>query len=228
MKRKQIRFIGYCLTIGLIVALIMVIAACSSTSTSTPAPILSSIAVAPTSPSSLPVGYVQQFTATGTYSDSSTADITSQVIWASSDPNIATISSSGSVTAVAAGNTNITATLSGVTSPAVRLPVVVPISTPFTTPTTTSALTLSSIAVLPVSPVSLAVGSTELFTALGTYSDGSTTDITSKVTWTSSDPNIATISSQGLVTGVATGYATITAALSGVTSSAVSLTVGSP
>jgi uncharacterized protein YjdB len=106
--------------------------------------------------------------------------------------------------------------------------VVVPISTPFTTPTTTSALTLSSIAVLPVSPVSLAVGSTELFTALGTYSDGSTTDITSKVTWTSSDPNIATISSQGLVTGVATGYATITAALSGVTSSAVSLTVGSP
>jgi len=38
MKRKQLRFIVYCLTIGLIAALIMVVAACSSTSTPTSTP----------------------------------------------------------------------------------------------------------------------------------------------------------------------------------------------
>jgi hypothetical protein len=98
----------------------MVMAACSST------PTLSSIAVTPASPASLAVGSTQQFTATGTYSDDSTAAITSNVTWASSNTTIATISSAGLATGVAAGNTNITASLSGVTSPAVTLAVKAP------------------------------------------------------------------------------------------------------
>jgi hypothetical protein len=60
----------------------------------------------------------QQMTATGTYSDSSTADITDQVTWSSGDTNVGTISNGagteGEVTAVAVGSTVITATLGAV------------------------------------------------------------------------------------------------------------------
>ena len=49
---------------------------------------------------------------------------------------------------------------------------IVKVSAASTTSTTTSAATLSSIAVAPASPASLAVGSTQAFTATGTYSDG--------------------------------------------------------
>ena len=86
--------------------------------------------------------------------------------------------------------------------------------------------TLNSIAVTPNPSTNLAVGLTEQFTATGTYSDGSTKVITSKVIWASSDTTKATItSSGGLVTGVAAGTTNITAALNGITSPAVTLTV---
>jgi len=213
MKRKQIRFVGYCLATGLVI-LTLTMVACSSTITSTPTLTLSSIAVAPASPGNLAVGSTQQFTATGTYSDGSTKDITSQVTWASSNHATSTISSSGLATGVAAGSTGITATLSGETSPAVTLLVVA-----------SSAQALSSIAVTPGSPPHLAVDSTQQFTATGTYSDGSTKDITSQVTWASYDHAISTISSAGLATGVAAGSTSITATLSGETSPAVTLLV---
>lgn len=75
------------------------------------------------SPSSLPVGSVQSFLATGIYSDGSKVNITAQVNWTSSDPYIAVISSAGLADALSVGNTNITASLSGITSPAVNLDV---------------------------------------------------------------------------------------------------------
>jgi len=125
MKRKQLRFIGYCLAIGLISALIMVTLSCSSKSTtSTPKVPLYSVAIAPASPTNLKVGSTQQFAATGTYSDGSTADITSKVTWASDNITAATIAPSGLATSVAPGNTNITATMSGITSSAISLRVV--------------------------------------------------------------------------------------------------------
>ena len=83
---------------------------------------LSSIAVTPGSPS-LQVGLVLQLAATGTYSDGSTADISDLVTWSSSNPNVATISSSGLATAVASGNTNVMASLAGMSSPPVTLTV---------------------------------------------------------------------------------------------------------
>ena len=52
---------------------------------------LVSLALTPLNPS-LPRGTVQQFTATGTYSDGSTQDLTTSVSWTSSDTSVATIS----------------------------------------------------------------------------------------------------------------------------------------
>jgi len=169
---------------------------------------LTSIAVAPASPPHLKVGATQQFTATGTYSDNSTADITSTVTWTSGTTATATISTAGLATGVAAGTTQITASQGGVTSPPVTLTVIV----------------LSSIAVTPGAP-SIVVGATQQFAARGTYSDSSFADITSTVTWVSGTPATATISAAGLATGVAQGTTQITASLSGVTSPGVTLTV---
>jgi hypothetical protein len=176
-----------------------------------PAPALSSIAVTPATPDILGVGSSQVFVATGKYADGTTADITSKVKWASSDNNIAGISSVGVANSVAIGNTNITAALSDITSPVVSLTVV--------------AFTLSSIEITPASPAILTVGLTEQFTATAINSDGSTADITSKVTWVSSDSGVATISSKGLAAGISEGSTDITAAMSGFTSPAAKLPV---
>lgn len=83
-----------------------------------PAPTLVSIAVTPAAPS-LAVGATVQLTATGTYSDSSTRELTSQVTWSSSAGLVATVSNApgtkGVVSAVSAGTASIVATLGTVT-----------------------------------------------------------------------------------------------------------------
>jgi hypothetical protein len=83
---------------------------------------LVSITVTPATPT-IASGSTQQFTATGTYSDSTTKNLTSSVTWSSSSIGVATISNTsgtqGQAHAVAAGSTNIIATLgavSGVTT----------------------------------------------------------------------------------------------------------------
>jgi Big-like domain-containing protein len=78
---------------------------------------LQSIAVTPASPS-IGIGNTLQLTATGTYSDNSTKNITGSVTWASSNTLFATIDmTSGLITGVAVGTTQITATLGSVVSP---------------------------------------------------------------------------------------------------------------
>jgi hypothetical protein len=74
-----------------------------------PSATLTSIAVTPTNPT-IQAGSTTPFTATGTYSDSSTQNITTQVSWSSSKTSVATINSSGVASAVAGGNSTITAT----------------------------------------------------------------------------------------------------------------------
>jgi len=81
---------------------------------------LSSIAVTPNTPGKLAVGATQQFKAMGAYSDKSTADITSKVKWNSSNKAVNTISSSGLATGVGIGTTNITASMSGISSPIIN------------------------------------------------------------------------------------------------------------
>jgi hypothetical protein len=105
------------------------------TLTVNPAATLQSIAVTPASPS-ISVAGTQQFTATGTYSDSSTKNITASVTWASSKTGIATIgASTGLLTGVAAGATQITATLGSVVSPNDALTVTTAVSNPSDVPT---------------------------------------------------------------------------------------------
>ncbi len=69
---------------------------------------------------------------------------------------------------------------------------------------------LLSISVAPVAD-SIGVGQTEQYTATGLYSDLSTADLTSSVTWSSTNATAASVSSGGLATGLATGITEITA-----------------
>ena len=77
---------------------------------------LKSIAVTPANPTE-PISSSVQFTATGTFSDSSTKDITATVAWASSNTEAATINAAGLVTVggTAGLTTTISATLNEVT-----------------------------------------------------------------------------------------------------------------
>jgi len=174
---------------------------------------LKSIAVTPDS-TSVPVGATKQFTATGTYSDDTTKDLTASVSWSSSNIATATIDSAGNATPLAAGTATITAESDGVSG---------------TSTLTVTNSALLSIAVTPASP-STPKGMTVQFTAVGTYADNSTQDLTTQVAWNSSDSSV-TIDAAGLATTTTAGTGiSITATktpLSGtpVVSNAATLTV---
>ncbi len=81
---------------------------------STPA-ILTSISITPTSPG-IVQGATQQFTATGTYSDNSTNDVTLKAVWTSSNTSNATVSNVGLATGAGVGTSTIEASLGGKTN----------------------------------------------------------------------------------------------------------------
>jgi hypothetical protein len=87
--------------------------------------------------------------------------------------------------------------------------------------------TLTAITVSPADPAIFGTSSTQL-TASGTYSDGSTENLTATVTWVSANRSVATISnaagSQGVATGTGAGSTTISAT-SGSVTGATTLTV---
>lgn len=93
--------------------LLLLVAGCGGGGGTSGPKALVSIAVSPANPS-MPVAARQQFTATGTYSDNTTEDLTAQVSWSSSYTAVATISSAGLATAVAVGSTTVKASLGSV------------------------------------------------------------------------------------------------------------------
>jgi chondroitin AC lyase len=115
------------------------------------------------------------------------------VTWASSDPAVATVTATGFVTAVSAGNANITATTKW-------------------GQTATYALIVTAPAT-PVVSVTLSQNTAEL-TRLGTLQLVATVlpenADNKNVTWSSSDPAVATVSATGLVKAISGGTANIT------------------
>jgi hypothetical protein len=158
--------------------------------------VLVAITVTP-SFSNLPVGINSQYTAVGTFSDGSTVDITNQATWGTSHPDVATISGTGLATGVVPGTTQISAILNDVLG---------------TTNLTVTDATLVSIAVLPNNS-HLPVGINSQYTAIGTFSDATSVDITNQATWGTSNHTVATINSIGLGTGANAGTTSVSARL---------------
>jgi len=171
---------------------------------------LVSIQVTPAA-ASIAAGTTQKYVATGTYTDGKTQTISRLVAWSSSDTGVATIGTSGLATGVAPGTVTVSASLGGVKSNAAAL--------------TVTPAVLVSLQVTPAA-ASIATGATQQFTATGTYSDGSTQDVTLLASWVSSATGVATVSSKGVATGVAAGSANIMATYGGATVAAA-LTVTS-
>jgi len=159
---------------------------------------LTSIAVTPAT-ASIPIAGSQNFTATATFSDASTTDVTLFSTWTSSDTSVATINNSGGALGVNGGTSVITATYAG---------------KPGTATLTVTSVTLTSIAVTPAT-ASIPMTGTQQYTATATYSDLSNADVTAFSSWTSGTTSVATISTSGLATGVTVGTSIITATFGG-------------
>lgn len=137
------------------------------------------------------------------------ADATAEVVWKSSNPNVASITWNGLVTAVSPGTVTLTATIEGVgertcicrcTFDATATPV--PTANNQGGDAAASGLKLSR------EDFTLAKeGDSWKLTVSGT---------TSTVTWSSSKPEVATVAADGTVTNVSPGNSTITAEVDGV------------
>ena len=259
----------------------------TATCTTNCAPTLTSVSVTPATPS-IGAGQTAQMQATATYSDSTTKDVTSSATWSSSNPSVATVSSSGLVTGVADGTSTIQAAYGGITgsTTVTVFPVVTSLSVTPANPsitlggalqmvatarfsdgssqdvtqdafwssnsaaafvfpmfpnaglviseapgiatiqadyggvtgsTTVTVLpVLTSVSVTPANP-SIGAGQTLQMHATATYSDSTTKDVTSSATWSSTNPSVATVTTSGLVAGVAPGGTGILAKYGGVT-----------
>ncbi|MCW2495775.1 IPT/TIG domain-containing protein [Jatrophihabitans sp.] len=171
-----------------------------------------SLAVTPQTPT-VGAGATQQFTAIATYRDGSTLDVTDNVTWTSSAPSVATVSSTGLATVLShtsLAGSYITGTLAfsgGSVSAGTNL--------------TVSLLHPTSITVTPAT-VTLIPSATQDYTAIGTYPDGGTADITNLVTWSSSNTALAYFNGNELraVFGTPPGSVTVTASLGGATGTA--------
>jgi hypothetical protein len=78
--------------------------------------------------------------------------------------------------------------------------------------------TLQTIIVTP-SQASIPVGIQEFFDATGAFSDGTTQDIGTNVTWSSSSPSVVSVNSSGVAMSLTEGTTNITAVFEGVTGS---------
>ena len=144
----------------------------------------------------VPADITMQYTASGAYSDGSTADLTNSVSWSSSDIAVATIASTGLLTSIATGETNINATASGITSN--------------TKPLSVETITIDNLTVVPDALI-LSLGTSENLQAFAVASNGESYDITENVAWSSADTAVATIDTNGLAAAVSAGGATMTA-----------------
>jgi hypothetical protein len=171
---------------------------------------LISISLTPVSPTIM-VPATRQFTATGTYANGFTQNISTSATWNSSNPIVATISSTGLARAISAGTTNITATQGGITSPADVL---------------TVTKQLLSITVTPATET-LYGGNTQQMDAMANYADGTHADVTNQATWASANVTDAVVSATGLVTvknGIGNNAVNITASFSTITSTPAVIT----
>ncbi|HUI75386.1 MAG TPA: kelch repeat-containing protein [Candidatus Acidoferrum sp.] len=158
---------------------------------------LVTLAVSP-STASISFGASQQFQVIGTYTDGSINNLTNAVSWFAVPSQSLSISSTGLATGIAAGTGTITASNGTLVA---------------TASITVQAQGPASLVGIVVTPdqASIPVGRNQQFNATGNYSDGSSQDLTSSVTWSSSTSGVASVNAFGLATASSQGSTTITA-----------------
>ena len=155
---------------------------------------LTAIAVSSDSPS-VPVGRTTQMHAIGSYTDGSQQDLTASAQWTSSNPKVVAVNNAGLAVASSQGSATIAASMQSLSA---------------ASPLSVTSAALVSLSVTPSSSVIL-LGSTLQLLVTGTYTDGSTADLTANSTWNSSDLQTVSVDSHGMVYAFDVGNAQATA-----------------
>jgi uncharacterized protein YjdB len=156
-----------------------------------------SLSITPSAPD-IQVGTNATLVARITYDDGSAANATTGVTWSSSAAAKATIDQTGKLVGVSSGTATITAKVGS-------------LSASVTATVRAADIVITRLDAIPQT-LSVPVGETVTLRLKATYSDATTKELTSGVTWTSAAPAKATI---GASTGVAKGVAVGTASLEG-------------
>ena len=186
---------------GVSMLLAFTFSACGSTAISEATPV-ASIAVSPSSVSLL-TGESRSVTAVA--KDAAGTELRSQrLVWSIKDKAIANVSSSGIVSGVANGNTQLSVSAAGVSA-------VIPV-----------AVARRPTSVVSVTPASatIRVGATVALAATAFDNAGGAVK-GRPISWKTNDVSIATVSQSGVVSGVGAGIATVTATIDGVSDAAV-------
>ena len=163
---------------------------------------VASVRVTPNGNVALMVGQTRQMTAEALDNDGGVLPERA-IAWSSNAATIATVSSTGLITAVSPGGAVITATSEGKSAVVAVTVAAVPVAEVTVTPAVDSVV----------------VTQTLQLTAVAKDASGAT--LSGRViSWSTSDPTRATVSSTGLVTGVTPGDVTISASAEGKTGSA--------
>ncbi|MCH8493016.1 MAG: Ig-like domain-containing protein [Idiomarina sp.] len=156
------------------------------------------------STTSLPLGTNATLHAQASYSDGDVRNVSSSADWTVNDSTVIELNSQGDMNAVGVGETSIAVTYQGY-SDSISVEV--------------TEAELVTITLNPASKFETFSGATFTATASGTYTDGSETDISSKVSWSSNDSGIASVSNHsdhpGRIEAKSEGVVTITASLNG-------------
>ena len=167
---------------------------------------------------SVPNGVKVEYTAVGTYSDSSTHDLGKDAVWKSSDTDVATILASGISRAEARthneGVANITVNIGSIVSNVAEL--------------TVTQKEVFSLLITPAQDQTMNIGRTTQLTVTAKYTTGLSVGVTHDATWFSSASTVASVgmgSTGGLVTANSVGNADITAVYEGITSNFKKITV---
>ena len=186
-------------------------------------PVLSSIVLEPIA-TTIGLGTHIQFIATGVYADSTTQDLTTDVVWASSNNQVAFISNNhknkGLATALSAGVSSVSAQFDGISSDTAELTI---------TAEDLIGIKISAEPGTQTEPITMALGTQLRFRATGIYNDLTEQDLTDDVVWVSQDSSIAVIDnapgSSGLVIPLYKGLTEISALFHGILSTSVELNV---
>ena len=137
-----------------------------------------------------PVGSMQQIQLIGTFSDGSQQDLSLKANWQSSNPAVATIDNTGMATGVSGGNIQFSASFGGLTASSTGLQVL-------DHPLVSTTILVPTSGRIP--------GLSDHLSVIGTYSDGSTHDLTAQAAWASSAPSILTVDQSGLAVAISAG-----------------------
>jgi len=146
-------------------------------------------------------GEVANFTALGSFSDGTVRELSFErninIFFEVGNPELAFGFGGGNIFAINAGTTTVTATANGIASDPATLIITPPPA-------------IVSFEITPLE-ISTEVGEIVFLAAMGLLEDGTTENVTDRLTWSSSDPNVARVEFSGFLLALNPGVTTITA-----------------